>query len=49
MAIALLTLLGLVMVYPRAEEFVLVDRCLDAGGAWDEAREKCRFSDSKND
>jgi len=28
--------------YPECREFVLIDKCLDSGGAWDESHFECR-------
>jgi hypothetical protein len=41
--VAGLALVGFSILYPRVKEFLLVDKCLDSGGAWDAARSECRY------
>jgi len=31
------------LAYPHLREFVLVDNCLDSGGAWDKPHFECRY------
>jgi hypothetical protein len=34
-------LAGLAIIAPRCGHFIAVDRCLDNGGVWDDAHDRC--------
>jgi len=40
-AVGALIVATIVLAVPRCAHFIAVDSCLDNGGAWDHARDRC--------